>query len=197
MAICAAEVKKLRDKTGLGMMDCKQALVETEGDMEKAVEFLRKKGLDAAAKRAHRATAEGRIGAYIHPPGRVGVMLELNCETDFVAKNAEFATLLHDLCMHVVASRPDAVSREEIPAEVIEREREIYRAQVQDKPEKIQDKIVESKLENFFKQNVLLEQPFVREMKKSVGDHIKEVIAKLGENITVKRFVRLAVGEEE
>ena len=196
MAISAAQVKELRDQTGLGMMDCKQALVDTDGDLEKAVEFLRKKGLAAADKRAGRATAEGRVGTYIHPPGRVGVMLELNCETDFVAKNEEFAALLKDLCMHVAASRPVAVAREDVAEEVVERERDIYRAQVQDKPENIQDKIVDSKLQGYFKENVLLEQPFVKEPKKAVADHIKEVIAKLGENITVKRFVRYAVGEE-
>jgi len=196
MAISAAQVKALRDQTGLGMMDCKSALIETDGDMEKAVELLRKRGLADAEKRAHRTTAEGRVGSYIHPPGRVGVLLELNCETDFVAKNEEFGALLKDLCMQVAASRPMVVSRDQIAEDMIEREKDIYRAQVQDKPENIQEKIVESKLENFFKDNALLEQPFVKEPKKTVGDHIKALIAKLGENITVKRFVRYAVGEE-
>jgi len=197
MTISAAQVKTLREKTGLGMMDCKQALVDTNGDMDKAIELLRKQGLDAAGKRAGRATKAGRIGHYVHPPGLVGVLLELNCETDFVAKNAEFAALLHDLCMHVAACRPVAVSREHIKPEVIEREKEIYRAQVQDKPAPVQDKIVASKLETFFKDNCLVEQPFVKDPKKTVADLIKELIAKLGENVTVRRFVRYAVGEEE
>ena len=197
MAINAAQVKELREKTGAGMMDCKKALVETDGDMDKAVDLLRKMGLADAEKRSARATAEGRIGTYIHPPGRVGVMVELNCETDFVAKNEEFEALIHDLCLHVAASRPEYVTAEEVPEEILNRERDIYRAQVQDKPEPIQDKIVEGKLKSYFSERVLLQQPFVREPKTTVADHIKEVIARLGENITVSRFARFSVGEQE
>ena len=197
MAITAAQVKQLRDKTGLGMMDCKKALTGTDGDMEKAVELLRKMGLADAEKRAGRSTAEGRIHAYIHPPGRVGVLLEMNCETDFVAKSETFEALMHDLCLHVAASRPTAVRREDVPREIVEREREIYRAQVQDKPEPIQERIIEGKLNSYFQEHVLLEQPFVKEPKTSVGDYVRQAVAKLGENITVKRFVRFAVGEED
>ena len=196
MAISAAQVKELREKTGLGIMDCKAALAETGGDVDKAIDLLRKKGMADAAKRSGRATQEGRVGAYIHPPGLVGVLLELNCETDFVAKGGDFTTLLQDLCMQVAASRPEYVSREEVPEDVVAHEREIYLAQVQDKPEPVQEKIVQGKLENFYKTVCLLDQPFVREPKKSVQAVIQEAIAKLGENITVRRFSRFAVGEE-
>lgn len=197
MAISAAQVKELRKKTGLGVMDCKQALQDTDGDIEKAIEILRKRGLADAAKRASRTTADGRIGSYIHPPGRVGVLVELNCETDFVAKSADFQDLLRDLCMQVAASRPTVVSRDQLCEEALERERDIYRAQAQDKPEHIQEKIVESKLDAFCKETVLLEQPFVKEPKKTIEQIIKATIAKVGENITVRRFARFALGEED
>jgi elongation factor Ts len=196
MNISATQVRDLREKTGLGMMDCKKALTDAQGDMDKAVEILRKMGLADAEKRSHRATAEGRIGAYIHPPGRVGVLIEVNCETDFVAKSKDFEELTHHLCLHVAASRPDYVRREDVPAEVLERERDIYRAQVQGKPAAVQDKIVEGKVATFYKDRVLLDQPFVKDPKKTVADHVKGVIAKVGENIAIKRFQRFAVGEE-
>ena len=196
MAISAAQVKDLREKTGLGIMDCKQALNETGGDMDKAIELLRKKGLADAEKRSGRATGDGRVGAYIHPPGRVGVLVELNCETDFVAKGDDFQELLKELCLHVAASRPAVVSRDQIPPEILDSEREIYRAQVQDKPEQIREKIVESKVEAFCKEAALLEQPYVRDPKTTVEDLVKAVVAKVGENISVRRFARFALGEE-
>lgn len=196
MAISAAQVKELRETTGLGIMDCKEALNETNGDMAKAVELLRKKGLADAEKRAGRATGDGRVGAYIHPPGRVGVLVELNCETDFVAKGEDFQNLLKEICLHVAASRPTVVSRDQLPKDVLESEREIYLAQVQDKPEHIRGKIVESKLDAFCKETALLEQPYVRDPKTTVEQLVKSVVAKVGENITVKRFVRFALGEE-
>ncbi|HRU05603.1 MAG TPA: translation elongation factor Ts [Candidatus Brocadiia bacterium] len=196
MAITAGMVKELREKTGLGVMDCKEALAETNGDMDKAFDLLRKKGLAAAEKRASRATKDGRIGAYIHPPGRVGVLLELNCETDFVAKSEDFQTLLKDLCMQVAAARPQWVTRDQIPQATLDHERGIYQAQVADKPAQAQAKIIESKLDSFCKDNTLMEQPFIRDPKRSVEQVVKDLNAKVGENISVKRFVRFALGEE-
>jgi elongation factor Ts len=197
MQITAQMVKELREKTGLGMMDCKNALSECDGDMEKAVDYLRKKGALKAAKREGRATSEGRVGSYIHLTGKLGVLVELNCESDFVAKTDQFGEILKDLCMHVAASNPQWVSQEDIPAEVIAKEKEIYMAQAKEagKPEKILEKIAEGKLNKFYEDNCLLDQKFVKDTDKTVAEVIKEKIAQLGENITVGRFSRFQMGE--
>ena len=197
MEITASMVKELRERTGAGMMDCKKALVETEGDFDKAVIFLREKGLAAASKRAGRETAEGVVDSYIHMGGRIGVLIEVNCETDFVAKTDQFRTLARDLAMQVAASKPLYVSRDEVPDDVIEGERQIYRSQAlnEGKPEKIADKIVEGRLEKFYQEVCLLDQPFIREPEKSVEELIRETIGLLGENITVRRFARFERGE--
>ncbi|MBM3299465.1 MAG: translation elongation factor Ts [Deltaproteobacteria bacterium] len=199
MEITAKMVKDLREKTGLGMMDCKNALVETKGDPEKAVDYLRKKGTLKAAKREGRATSEGRIGSYIHMTGKIGVMVELNCESDFVAKTEQFAELLKDLCMHVAASAPQWVSTDQIPEEVIAKEKEIYMTQAKEagKPEKMLDKIADGKLKKFYSEVCLLEQPFVKNTDITVKDLIKEKMAQLGENIIVGRFVRLQLGQNQ
>jgi len=197
MEISAKLVKDLREKTGLGMMDCKKALQETEGDLEKAVEYLRKKGALKAAKREGRATSEGRIASYIHSNAKIGVLVELKCESDFVAKTDQFATLAKDLCMQVAASAPRWVSPEDVPIEVIAKEKEIFMSQAKDagKPDKILEKIAEGKLKKFYSEECLLEQNFVKDPDKTVGNLIKEYIAQLGENITVGRFVRFQLGE--
>ena len=197
MEISATKVKELRETTGAGMMDCKRALVECAGDFDKAVLYLREKGLAAAAKRAGRETAEGIIDAYIHMGGKIGVLIEVNCETDFVAKNAQFQALVHDLAMQVAAANPKCVSRDQVPEEMVEAERKIYLAQAvnEGKPEKIATKIAEGRMEKFFQQVCLLDQPFIREPEKTVGDLVREAISKLGENITVRRFVRFERGE--
>jgi elongation factor Ts len=192
-------VKELRDKTGVGMMDCKKALMETEGDMEKAIDLLRKKGLAAAAKRAGRETKEGVIGSYIHAGGKIGVLVEVNCETDFVARTDEFQELVKDLALHITASAPLYLAPEDVPEDVIEREKEIYRSQAleEGRPEKIIDRIVEGKLKKFYEEACLLNQKFVKDPAKTVADRISETIAKLGENIKVRRFVRFQLGEEK
>ncbi len=197
MEITASMVKELRERTGAGMMDCKRALVETDGDFDNAVTLLREKGLAAASKRAGRETAEGVVESYIHMGGRIGVLIEVNCETDFVAKTDQFRTLARDLAMQVAASRPLYVSRDEVPEDVIERERQIYRTQAlnEGKPEKVADRIVEGKLEKFYQEVCLLDQPFIREPEKSVSDLVRETIGTLGENITVRRFARFERGE--
>lgn len=201
MSITAEMVRKLREETGAGMMECKSALVEATGDSEKARDILRKKGLAAAAKKAGRTTAEGVVGSYIHPGAKVGVLVEVDCETDFVAKTAEFQALVKDIAMHVAAASPAAaqyVTREEVPASVLEKEKEIYRAQAaaQGKPANVQDKIAEGKLKEFYATFCLLEQPFVKEPKLSVGQLVQEKIAVIKENIVVRRFARFKVGEE-
>ena len=196
MEISATKVKELREKTGIGMMKCKEALVECAGDFEKAIDYLRKKGLDTAAKKSSRTTNEGRVASYVHTNNKIGVLVEINCETDFVAKGEEFAELAKDICMQIAASKPDTVSREEIPAELIEREKAIYKGQVKDKPENIIEKIIEGKLNAYFKEVCLLEQPFIKDTSMTVDDLIKEKIAKFGENITVSRFIRYQLGEE-
>ena len=180
------------------MMDCKKALVETDGDLDAAVDYLRKKGALKAAKREGRATSEGRIASYIHMTGKIGVMLELNCESDFVAKTDDFEELGKDLCMHVAASAPRWVSQEDVPEDVVAKEKEIYMEQAKEagKPEKILAKIAEGKLKKFFSEVCLLEQAFVKDTDKTVQDLIKEAIAKMGENITVSRFCRYQVGQE-
>jgi len=195
--ITAAMVKELREKTGAGMMDCKKALTETNGDMEKAIDYLREKGLAAASKKAGRIAAEGLVEAYIHMGGRIGVLVEVNCETDFVAKTDEFKELARDIAMHIAASRPEYVRREDIPEEVLEHERKLYRqiALNEGKPEKIIDKIVEGKIDRFIKEVCLLEQPFVKDPDITVGELITSKIAKIGENITVRRFARFERGE--
>lgn len=191
-------VKELREKTGAGIMDCKKALAECGGDMEKATEALRKKGLATAAKKASRATNEGLIHAYIHMGGKIGVLIEVNCETDFVARTDEFKELVHNLAMQVAASAPLYVSKEDVPEEVLEKERKLYREQAleQGKPEKVVDRIVEGKLNKFYQEICLLEQPYIREPEKTISQLITEYIAKLGENIRVKRFTRYQLGEE-
>ena len=198
MSVSAEAVKKLRDKTGAGMMDCKKALVETNGDVEKAVEFLRKKGIASAEKRSGRATSEGVIMTYIHPGSRLGVMIELNCETDFVAKTDDFQSLAKDLAMQIAATNPQAVSREELPSGALEKELDIYREQARNegKPEQVIERIVQGKIEKFYQEVVLTEQAFVKENSKSVKEHIMEVSGKLGEAMSVRRFVRFQLGEE-
>ena len=195
MAISATTVKQLREATGIGLMKCKEALEATDGDLDKAIEHLRKQGLKTAEKKAGRDTSEGVIASYIHSNGKIGVLLELKCETDFVARNDDFRQLGRDLCMQVAATRPVAVSKDQVAADVVEKELEIYREQVKDKPPQAIEMIVKGKLDAFFKERCLLEQPFVKDPKTSVADHIKVLVAKLGENITVGRVVRLQMGE--
>ncbi len=197
MAISANQVKELRELTGAGMMDCKKALAETNGDMEKSVEYLREKGLAAAAKKAGRIAAEGIVDAYIHMNGRIGVLLEVNCETDFVAKTEGFRALAHDIAMQIAAAKPEYVSRDEVSVSILEKEKEVYRAQAanEGKPEKMLDKIAEGRLEKFLKDMCLLEQPFIKDPDRTVQQVINERIAALGENISVRRFVRFERGE--
>ena len=195
--IKAEMVKQLREKTGAGMMDCKKALLEVKGDMDKALEFLRKKGLATAQKRAGRAMTEGTVQSYIHMTGKLGVLVEVNCETDFVAKNEDFKEFAKNIAMHIAASNPLGIKPEDIPEEIVENEKDIYRAQARDmgKPDNILDKIVDGKLKKFYQENCLLDQPFVRDPDISVADLMNELIAKIGENITIKRFVRYQIGE--
>ncbi|HLV61093.1 MAG TPA: translation elongation factor Ts [Fredinandcohnia sp.] len=195
--VTAAAVKELREKTGAGMMDCKKALTETGGDMEAAIDWLRKKGLSAAAKKAGRVATEGVVGSYIHGNGKIGVLVEVNCETDFVARNEEFQQLVRDIAMHIAAAAPLYVRREEVDPEVLDRELEVYRGQLkeQGKPEHIWDKILEGRKEKFFKEICLLEQPFVKDPDQTVQDVVNAAIAKIGENITVRRFARFVLGE--
>jgi len=196
MAITAAAVKALRDKTGQGMMKCKEALQACDGDEEKAIDYLRKLGLKTVDKKSTRATEQGAIGHYIHGDGKIGVLVEIACESDFVAKGDDFRTLLKDLCMQVAATDPIAVRPEEIPDDVVKREREIYRDQMKDKPAAIIEKIVDGKLKAFYKERCLMQQQFVKDTSLSVEDVVNAVIAKLGENITVKRFCRMELGGE-
>lgn len=199
VAITAELVKALREKTGAGMMDCKRALEETGGDMEKAVEYLREKGLAAAAKRAGRTAAEGVIESYIHLGGKLGVLVEVNCETDFVARTPEFREFARDIAMQVAAANPQYLTREDVPAEVLNKEKEILRAQAlnEGKPEKVVDRIVEGRLEKFYSENCLLEQPFIKDPDKKVRDLLAEKIARVGENIVIRRFVRFQLGETQ
>jgi elongation factor Ts len=201
MSISAEVVRQLREETGAGMMDCKSALVEAQGDMEKARDLLRKKGLAAASKRASRTASEGLIGSYIHPGAKVGVLVEVNCETDFVAKTPEFQSLVKDIAMHVAAASPAAaqyVSKEEVPAEVLEKEKEIYRAQAvaQGKPANVVDRIAEGKVKEYYSTFCLLEQSFVKDPKLTVGQLVQEKIAVIKENIVIRRFSRYRLGEE-
>ena len=197
MEVSAGMVKDLREKTGAGMMDCKKALAEAGGNFEKAVDYLRQKGLATAARRAGRVASEGQIGSYVHAGGKLGVMVEVNCETDFVAKTDDFRAFAKDMAMHIAASNPLYIQRENVPAEALEREREIYRAQAREarKPEKIMEKIVEGKLEKFYGEVCLLEQPFIKDPDRTVQDLLNELIGKLGEKVEIRRFMRFQVGE--
>jgi len=198
MSISAQMVKALRDKTGAGMMDCKKALSECAGDEEKAIAWLRQKGLSKAAKKAGRATSEGLIGSYIHSTGKIGVMVELKCETDFVARGEMFQALAKDLAMQIAAASPLCVSPEDLPQDNLDKEREIYKQQAlaEGKPANIVDKIVDGRVQKYYKEVCLLEQPFIKDDKKVVKDLVNDAIAVLGENIQVGRFVRMVLGEE-
>ena len=195
--ISAAMVKELREKTGSGIMDCKKALKESDGDVAQALDFLRKKGLAAAAKRSARATSEGTVMSYIHMGGKIGVMVEVNCETDFVAKNEDFQAFAKDVAMHIAAVNPAGLAPEDIPEEVVAKEREIYRERAleQGKPENIVDKIVEGQVQKFYKDSCLMSQAYVKNPQITIEDYTKEVIGKMGENIRVRRFVRYQLGE--
>ena len=197
MDITSSMVKELREKTGAGIMDCKKALKETQGNFDKAVDYLRKKGVAAAAKRAGRETKEGLIASYIHPGGRLGVLVEVNCETDFVARTAVFQNFVKEVAMQVAATNPLAIDREKLPQEGIEKEKEIYREQAlsQGKAEKLLDRIVEGKLTKYYQEVCLLEQPYVKDPDKSIKDLLTDTTAQLGENITIGRFVRFRLGE--
>mgnify|MGYP001555222852 FL=1 len=195
--ITAAMVKQLREKSGAGMMDCKKALTETGGDMEKAVDFLRKKGLATAAKRAGRATTEGVVMPYVHTGGKLGVMVEVNCETDFVAKSDDFQDFAKNVAMHIAAINPLGIGPEDIPAELIDREKAIYIAQAREtgKPDNVVEKIIEGKMAKFIKESCLMNQPYVKNPDITIADLLNELIAKIGENISIKRFVRYQIGE--
>lgn len=197
MEVNATVVKELRERTGAGIMDCKKALAETGGNLERAVDYLRQKGVAAAAKKADRVATDGAVGAYVHPGGKIGVLVELNCQTDFVARTTEFQVLLKDMAMQIAAANPRHVRPEDVPADEIDREREIYRRQALEsgKPEKVVDKIVEGKLERFYSEVCLLEQPFIKDPDRKVADVVNEAIARLGEKIQVRRFARYHLGE--
>jgi len=194
--ISAQMVKELRDKSGAGIMDCKQALKECGGDIEKSIDFLRKKGLATAQKKAGRDASEGRIEAYIHMGGKIGVLVEVNCETDFVAKNEDFVEFCKNIAMHIAATGPGAIFPEDLPKDLCDRERKVYEDQVREmgKPENMIDKIVDGKMEKFYKDSCLLTQPYVKDPKVTVQDVITELVAKVGENIVVKRFSRFQIG---
>ncbi|HWI41277.1 MAG TPA: translation elongation factor Ts [Verrucomicrobiae bacterium] len=197
MSVTAAQVNELRKVTGAGLMDCKKALQETGGDHEKAVDYLRKKGLAAASKKAGRAATEGAVASYIHAGGKIGVLVEVNCETDFVAKNEGFQGFVRDVAMHIAAAAPQYVKREEVPADVVEREKEIYRAKAREtgKPENIIEKIIEGQVNKFFADICLIEQAYVKDPDKTIQSYLNETIATIGENITIRRFARFVLGE--
>lgn len=197
MEITAAVVKELRDRTGCGMMDCKKALVECNGNTEKAIDFLREKGLAKAAKKAARNAKDGRIFSYIHNTGKIGVIVEIDCETDFVAKTGEFQQLGHDIAMQIAAANPAYVAPEDVPADVLEREKNIYREQLiaEGKPAGRLDKIIEGKVRKYYEQTCLLEQPWIRDGDKKINDLVIALIAKMGENMKVRRFSRFSIGE--
>ena len=198
MSISAAAVKELREKTNAGMMDCKKALTECQGDINKAIDWLRQKGLSVAAKRADRISSEGQIMSYIHAGGKLGVLVEINCETDFTGKTEEFTQFARDLAMHIAAANPVCIDPESMPYDILAREKAIYQAQVAEsgKPEKIWDKIIEGKLEKFMSDSCLLKQAFVKDSDKTVEDLLNEMRAKTGENIQIRRFTRFALGEQ-
>ena len=197
MAITAAQVKELREATGVGMMECKKALTECDGNMEKAMEWLRKKGIASAEKKAGRVAAEGVVESYIHMGGRIGVLIEVNCETDFVAKTPEFKSFVRDIAMHIAAANPSFLDRTEVPNETLDKEREILRAQAlnEGKPEKIVDRMVEGRVEKFYKENCLVDQPFVKNPDMTIAQYVNERIQQTGENIQIRRFVRYEMGE--
>ena len=197
MAITAAQVKELREATGVGMMECKKALTECDGNMEKAMEWLRKKGIASAEKKAGRVAAEGVVESYIHMGGRIGVLIEVNCETDFVAKTPEFKSFVRDIAMHIAAANPSFLDRTEVPNETLDKEREILRAQAlnEGKPEKIVDRMVEGRVEKFYKENCLVDQPFVKNPDMTIAQYVNERIQQTGGNIKIRRFVRYEMGE--
>lgn len=197
MSITAAQVNELRKATGAGLMDCKKALTETDGDLERSIDYLRKKGLAAASKKAGRIATEGVVGSYIHAGGKIGVLVEVNCETDFVAKNETFKSFVKDVAMHIAAAYPQYVRREEVPDAVIEREKEIYRAKAREtgKPDNIIEKIIEGQISKFYAEICLLEQPFVKDTDKTIQTYLNETIATIGENISIRRFARFVLGE--
>ncbi|HDP69409.1 MAG TPA: translation elongation factor Ts [Actinobacteria bacterium] len=198
MTVSAAQVKKLRDSTGAGMMDCKSALVDAKGDIEKAIEILRKKGAATLSKKAGRVANEGIISSYIHAGNKLGVLLEVNCETDFVARNEDFKIFAHDIAMHIAASSPIWISRDQVPPGITEKEKEIYKEQAlnEGKPEGIVDKIAEGKMEKFYERTCLLEQPFVKNQDLTIREYLAEIVGKIGENIVIERFTRYLIGEE-
>lgn len=197
MSITAAQVSELRKATGAGLMDCKKALAETGGDQEKAIDYLRKKGLAAASKKSGRAATEGAVGSYIHAGGKIGVLVEVNCETDFVAKNEAFQTFVKDIAMHIAAAAPQFVKREEVSAEILEREKDIYRAKAKEtgKPDNIIEKIVEGQISKFYAEICLMEQAFVKDPDKTIQTYLNETIASIGENMSIRRFSRFVLGE--
>ena len=198
MNISAAQVKELRNKTGAGMMDCKNALVHSDGEIDKAIDYLRKTGVSKAEKKGSRDTKEGLVYSYIHAGGKLGVIIELNCETDFVASNIDFKNLAHDLSMHIAATNPLSINKDTIDKSIVDREKEIYteQAKSEGKPDKIIEKMVNGRLSKFFQETCLLEQTFIKDQEKRVSDLITESISKLGENITIRRFIRYAIGED-
>ena len=197
MAISTSLIKELREKTGVGMMDCKQALVESDGDINKAVDFLRKKGIATAKKRGTRTASEGQVQSYIHAGGKIGVLLEVNCETDFTGKNDDFTNFVKDVAIQIAATNPIAIDQERVPEDIMKKEKEIYAGQAKEtgKPEKVIEKIVEGKLKKFFSESCLLNQPFVKNPDITIQDLLNEIIAKTGENIVIRRFVRFQLGE--
>lgn len=197
--ISAAVVQDLRQRTGAGMMDCKKALVETQGDVDKAIEFLRKKGISSADKKAGRETKQGSITSYVHGGGRIGVMVEINCETDFVARNENFQSFCQDVAMQIAATNPGFLNREAVPSDVIEKEKEILKEQLkaEGKPEAIWEKILVGKIDKFYKENCLLEQEFVKDTDRTIQEYLKETIAKIGENIVISRYVRYELGQSD
>lgn len=197
MEVSAASVKELREMTGAGFVDCKKALQETNGDIEKAVDFLRQKGLSAAAKKAGRVASEGVVGAYIHGGGKIGVLIEVNCETDFVAKNEDFLNFVKDVAMHIAAVNPVCIERKEIHQDALDRERTVVKAQALEsgKPEKVIDKIIEGRMEKFYAESCLLEQNFVKNPDITINDYLNQTVAKIGEKINIRRFTRYQMGE--
>jgi elongation factor Ts len=198
LEVTATAVKELRDKTNAGMMDCKKALLDTHGDMERAIDLLRQKGLAKALKRAGKETSEGMVHSYIHAGGRLGVLLEVNCETDFAAKSEDFAEFVKNVAMHVAASNPLGVQREDIPPDILQRERDIYLAQAREtgKPENILEKMVDGKMRKFFEESVLLEQRYIKDTDKTIQDYLNELVAKIGEKIIIRRYARFQLGGE-